>query len=540
MNSEFEPKRGRRKAPHTTSRKELEALHEAIIRTALDGVVLMDEDGLLVDFNPAAETMFGYSKADVIGRPVADIIIPPEHREAHERGLKAYIASGDSRVLGKRLELPALVSTGGRIPVELTIADVTLGGRRKFAAHIRDLRPQKQSEAELREQRNALHQNEKLAAIGSLLAGVAHELNNPLSIISGQALMLREAVEESAVPDRDGLLKRCDKIATAADRCAGIIRSFLAMARQREAERQPTRLEAVITEAIELLSYNLRSSGIAVETEWPGDLPELMLDSAQIYQVLLNLLVNAQQALEGQPTDDRRIAVHIEHTESSRLVLSVTDNGPGVPEKIRSRIFDPFFTTKAQGSGTGVGLAVSRGIIESHGGTMEITTAPGGGARFLIHLPVEATRATPAATVNIPMTPFLPKGVSKRVLVVDDEIEIAELLAEMAQRQGYQTLVSHSGNEARVKVEAERGHIDAILCDIRMPSGDGPSFYDWLQAHYPVLAKRIGFITGDTMGPAAGRFLKRSGCPMLEKPFTQKEIGLFLAGLSGESIVVRH
>lgn len=510
-----------------------EAFHEAIIRTALDGVVLMDDHGLVVDFNPAAETIFGYARDDVVGRSVAEIIIPPEHRAAHDAGLKSYLTSGDSRVLGKRLELPALIASGARIPIELTIADVTLEGRRMFAAHIRDLRAAKKSEAEIREQRNALHQKEKLAALGSLLAGVAHELNNPLSIVAGQVLMLREMIEDADGPAQDALLARCDKIATAADRCANIIRSFLAMARQREFERSAARIEAIVTEAIELLSYNLDSSGIAIETAWPDDLPELIVDAGQIHQVLLNLLVNAQQALEEHGGEERRIGVRIERDAAEpMLIVSVTDNGPGVPEKIKSRIFDPFFTTKAQGVGTGVGLAVSRGIVESHGGNMAVDAAPGGGAAFTIRLPIGGVAGKKASRpITAPIASIVPLVAARRVLVVDDEIEIAELLAEMAERLGYETLVSHSGNEAREKVDAEKGEIDAILCDIRMPSGDGPSFYEWLQGHHPALTGRIGFITGDTMGPAAGRFLQRSGCPMLEKPFTSKDIGMFLARL---------
>jgi len=510
-----------------------EAYHAAVVRSALDGVVVIDGDGLVVDFNPAAETIFGYRREDVIGRSIAGLIIPEGHRAAHERGMKAYLATGAARVLGKRLELPAMLSSGEEIPIELTITDVTLGGRRLFAAHLRDLRAAKRAEAEIREQRNALYQKEKLAALGSLLAGVAHELNNPLSIITGQTMMLRETMEDRSVADWDRMIGRCDRVATAADRCARIVRSFLAMARQREAERAPTNLRKIVEEAIELLAYNLRSSGITVERREPEEMPDLLLDASQIHQVVLNLLVNAQQALEQARNVDRRITVGIDvDRDGGSVALTVDDNGPGVPEAIRSRIFDPFFTTKPQGVGTGIGLAVSRGLVEAHGGSLSLGTAPGGGARFTIRLPYEPLLdvAEPAKGPENPAAPEQEKA--KHVLIVDDDVAIAELLDEVARRLGFSTTVVHSGDAAKARVIANAGRFDAILCDIRMPQGDGPAFFDWLQAEFPPLARRIGFVTGDTLGPLAGRFLARSGCPMLEKPFALDDVRFFLADLT--------
>ncbi|WP_313530769.1 ATP-binding protein [Shinella sp.] len=400
--------------------------------------------------------------------------------------------------------------TGELIPIELTITHVTRGGRRLFAAHIRDQRAARRAEAEIREQRSALHQKEKLAALGSLLAGVAHELNNPLSIITGQALMMREAMEERAVADWNGLVRRCERISTAADRCARIVRSFLDMARQREAERTPTRLETVANEEVELLGYTMGAAGITIERRWTEDLPVLSLDSSQIHQVVLNLLVNAQQALEQAGGADRRITVGIEADRVAGTVsLTIDDNGPGVPEAIRSRIFDPFFTTKPQGAGTGIGLAVSKGLVEAHGSSLTLGDAPGGGARFIIRLPYETAQANEAETVRPVAKADQPAP--RHLLVVDDDVAIAELLAEIAGRDG---------------------RFDAILCDIRMPSGDGPGLYDWLCEHHPALAGRIGFVTGDTLGPLAGRFLARSGCPMIEKPFTPGDVAAFLDDLT--------
>ena len=344
--------------------------------------------------------------------------------------------------------------------------------------------------------------------------------------------MMREAMEERAVADWNGLVRRCDRISTAAERCARIVRSFLDMARQRETERTPTRLETVVEEAVELLGYTMGAAGITVERRWADTLPVLFLDSSQIHQVVLNLLVNAQQALEQAGGADRKIVVGITVDQKEGMVaLTIDDNGPGVPEAIRSRIFDPFFTTKPQGAGTGIGLAVSKGLVEAHGGSLTLGDAPDGGARFVIRLPNEPVQTGEARAAQ-PATGKPQPAPYRQLLVVDDDVAIAELLAEIAGRLGYAVTVTHGGNEARGKISARDGKFDAILCDIRMPAGDGPGLYDWLCEHHPALSGRSGFVTGDTLGPLAGRFLARSGCPMIEKPFTPADIAAFLDDLT--------
>lgn len=523
-------------AQRTEAQIEAEAYHATIVGAALDAIVVVDETGTVVDFNPAAEQMFGYARREAVGRSIADLIIPPQFRAAHAAGMRRYLAEGSSRVLGQRLELPAMVADGRQIPIELAITDVTRGARRMFAAHMRDLGPAKAAEEEIKRQRNALHQKEKLAALGSLLAGVAHELNNPLSVVTGQTMLLREQVlkEASALPGFQKVLDRCGRIEAAAHRCARIVRSFLDMARQREAERRATNLADVVKEAVELLAYNMRASGVTVTTAVAPGLPLLMLDAGQIHQVLLNLLVNAHQALE-ELDGERRITIAVAADEARRLIsIAVSDNGPGIPEGIRSRIFDPFFTTKPQGAGTGIGLSVSRGLIEAHGGTLDLAEAPGGGACFTVHLPLEV--AVPLAPVEDTTTSGAAASSLGTVLIVDDEPDIAALLAEIAEDAGYRSVVVHSGLEAQTRLSAGlpgEGQPTAVLCDLRMPDGDGPGFYNWLQAHRPELTSRIGFISGDTLGPSAGRFLARSGCPLLEKPFTPMDVRAFLRDLTG-------
>ncbi|WP_428424130.1 PAS domain S-box protein [Pararhizobium sp.] len=508
-----------------------DAYHAVIVDNALDAIVVIDEMGAVVDFNPAAVSIFGYSRDEAMGQQISELIIPISLRSAHNRGIASYIDSGTTRILGRRLELEAVRSTGELIPVELTITEVKLGAKRLFAAHLRDLSTARQAQAEIERQRDALHQNDKLAALGSLLAGVAHELNNPLSIVIGQAMMLREKSLDT--PMAEELAQRSVKIEIAANRCARIVRSFLDMARQRKHQRDIVVIPELIHNGLELLSYNLKSSGVVVETDFPDDLPPLWIDGDQIHQVIVNLVVNAYQALEEKTDGQRRIRIAAEHVpEAQTIVLRISDNGTGIPSSIRSRIFDPYFTTKPQGSGTGIGLAVSRGLIESHGGTLELDPAQGpGGAHLIVRLPIvvpdgDSHLRTPLKAENSP------GGIEQSILIIDDEVEIADLLADIVRKIGFRAVVAYSGQAAKICLKQAGLSIDAILCDIRMPDGDGPSFFDWLGKTHPALAGRIGFITGDTLGPAAGRFLARSGCPVIEKPFTPGDIKRILAALT--------
>ncbi len=511
-----------------------EALWAAVVASALDCIVIIDEAGCVIEFNPAAETVFGYVRADVIGRPIVDVIVPPALRDAHQKGFTRYLSSGVATVLGRRVEIEGMRSDGSIFPVELAITEVRLPGRRLFTAHLRDLTEAHRSRAEIERQREALHQSEKLAALGSLLAGVAHELNNPLSIVTGQALMLREAASGAAGRPVDvrEFAERSAKIEAAAERCARIVKTFLAMARQRKTERHDIAVSALIDGVLDLLTYGLRTAGIEVVVDLAPGLPAIHVDADQIQQVLMNLVVNGKQALE-EVQGPRRIAIRVRvDAARSQMTFEFSDSGPGVPADIRGRIFDPFFTTKPQGVGTGIGLAVSRGLVEAHGGTLTLAEPDGGGATFVMRLPLEAGAQLEAKAAPVTAEAAATSATSRRALVIDDEVEIAGLLAEILQRQGFACDAASSGNDAKSRIGQSGTNYDLILCDIRMPDGDGPSLFAWLEAEHPQLASRIAFVTGDTLGPAAGRFLARTGCPVIEKPFTpadiQRVVGLLL------------
>jgi nitrogen-specific signal transduction histidine kinase/ActR/RegA family two-component response regulator len=393
----------------------------------------------------------------------------------------------------------------------LTITSTRVGGRQLFTAHIRDLTQQKDAAREITRQRERLYQSEKMSALGSLLAGVAHELNNPLSIVVGQALMLEE--------DGSGdLAQRAARIRTAAERCGRIVKSFLAMARQRSPEKKAVDLNQIVRSALDLVGYGIRSAGIKVTADLAGDLPNFSADPDQLAQLITNLVLNAQQALKDAP-QPRRLRIRTRYKpEQSQLRLVISDNGPGIPRDLRSRVFEPFFTTKPVGSGTGIGLSICHAIVSEHGGSIEVDGTPGGGAMFTIRLPVVAVSA-PRLPAQIERVPEIAR---RRALVIDDERDIAETIAEMLTREGFAVEIATSGEEALS--ELRRRSYDLLLSDVRMPELDGPALLRRLQNEWPVLAERLIFVTGDTLGLGAGSVLDQLGRPVIEKPITPDEI----------------
>jgi two-component system NtrC family sensor kinase len=376
-----------------------------------------------------------------------------------------------------------------------------------------EMAERQQAEAQLRQQQEILFQHEKLAAMGSLLASVAHELQNPLSIVMVQAELLWEEIQQGPMAEQTQVITQ------SAERCARIVRNFLTLARQHPPERQWVDLNHVVQEAVELLIYALRVDTIEVALQLAPDLPVCAADPHQLHQVVINLVTNAHQALREVPHPRRLTFTTCTDAARTHVVLEVADTGPGMRPEIQDRIFEPFFTTKPPGVGTGLGLPLCRGIVEGHEGTLHVQSQPGQGTVFRIELPVgDELRAEPAAPAVLAPAP----AQAQAMLVVDDEPEIASALAHLLRRSGYAVDTAANGRVALDKLQ-ERSY-DLILCDLRMPELDGPGLYRELEACYPQLRRRVIFLTGDTLSSEAREFLETAGVARLSKPFRAAEV----------------
>ena len=506
--------------------QESEALKSAIVDHALAALISTDEEGRIVEFNPSAEAMFERKRADVLGKAVSDLVMPERFKAMHEAGLKRIQNGEAPRVLGRRMQLHALRADGAEFPIEMVLWRTNVGGTAFYTASLVDVTEAHDAAREIERQREALRQSEKLSAMGSLLAGVAHELNNPLAIVMGRASLLEDKCDE--VP---ALKADARRIREAAERCGRIVRTFLNMARSRPSQRTAVSLNEMVRAAADMLQYGYRTHGIDLEMALADELPPVKADADQIGQIVLNLLVNAQQALAGAD-GARRVQVQTgletrRGGREPRVWLRVADNGAGVSAALRPHVFEPFFTTKPEGTGTGLGLAVSRSLARDHGGELALEPESARrGASFRLSLPISGVAEPDTVPAHLP-----DHGVplQARVLVVDDEPELAALMRDMLEGAGYDVATAESGAVALELLSEAR--FDAIVSDLRMPDMDGAGLWREVSARHPLLARSMLFVTGDTLSPDAREFLRSSRCSSLDKPFAKADLLAKVAAL---------
>ncbi len=463
-------------------------------------------DGEILYASPGAGSLLGAASRELLGRKLSLF-----WTDANERGeTMSAIASGSE--VNMR-EIAIFRADGAALSAALSARRINYQDETAAAIGLYDLTERKRAEEQISRQQEALQQSEKMAALGGLLAGVAHELNNPLSVVMGQSTLL---VEGEGTPK---IKSRAEKIFKAADRCSRIVKSFLAMARRKPPELRAVDLNAVVAASLELLGYHFRNGNVAVSLDMQHDLPNVRGDADHLTQVFTNLALNAVQAMQDW-TGARKLTIRTDDSSDNKneVVVLVSDTGPGIPPELRSRVFEPFFTTRGSGGGTGVGLALCLGIIETHGGKISIEETAGGGATFRIVLPTMAaaiSKTVPSPASGKADGADLPSGL--RLLLVDDEVELAQTLADLLEPEGHKITMAANGAVALEKLR--QGEYDAIISDLRMPMMDGPTLYDELAKEFPRYLKRIAYVTGDTLSPRVNEFLSRVSVPVVEKPY---------------------
>ena len=456
--------------------------------------------------NPHLKLILGYAPE----APEREVIPFAPGRFVDEAARTAFLARllNEGSVTDYLLRLRRL--DGDPVWVEVTArADATVpSASAHVEALIRNVSERRKLDDQSRDLYQQLLQAEKMAALGQTISGVAHELNNPLATILSWA----ERLSERSVDDTSR--RGVGVILGEAERAARIVRNLLTFARKRQSTRTLIDLNQVVRETIALRAYGQHITNIDVVTALASGLPPVFADAHQIQQVLLNLVINAEQAMLAAHGRGSLVLRTWHDAERDTVVLQVSDDGPGVPVDVKHKIFDPFFTTKETGQGTGLGLTVAYAIVQEHGGNIRVDSPDAGGASFTVELPVSIESAPRAPRKTSPPSESV-AGAS--VLLVEDEQALATAVGEALVDAGLKVDHASDGEEALARVR--RNNYDVVICDLKMPRVDGISLYRAIAAGTPALARRVIFVTGDVAGADAERFLEETGCRWLAKPF---------------------
>lgn len=624
-----------------TDVRRLAATSSAILDSAVDSVVTIDSDGIIVEFNPAAEQTFGYSRGEALGRRMAELIIPQRLREDHFNGLAHYLVTGEGPIVGQRVELAAMRRDGSELPVELTVTLVDIPGPPLFTGYLRDLTEQVRAREELasserrlqvildnspaliqmkdldgrylfvnsaglramgrtldevlghtdaelfptelarsyreddlealraavphqrelsvpqpdgqerivlaakfplidadgvaygtagiatditdskrveRERRflqERLDQSQRLESLGQLAGGVAHDFNNLLAVILIHAKFVADQTQGQVRDD-------VEQIRIAAERAAGLTRQLLVFGRRDRVDPQPIDLAELIDGVHDVLA---RGIGLHVDlvVDALRDVPRVLADRGQMEQVLLNLAINARDAMPDGGTLTFRIEVDDDDDVGPGLVagqhvhLTVSDTGTGMPPEVVERAFEPFFTTKPPGEGTGLGLATVYGIITEAGGTVELTSTPGAGST--VHIVLPAADGGPDHIVGS-ASEAIPVGHGETILVVDDEPALLAVTVRMLEDNGYDVISASSADEARTRADGEEIHL--LLTDFVMPKINGSQLAEQMRQVRPDL--RVLVISGYSHGLSDSAPLGDDPLRVLRKPFSEREL----------------
>lgn len=486
-----------------------------LFRNAPDIVLTVLQSGRIREANDVVRDVIGLDPVQVVGRELTSLVDPTDANELGSALARAFAGSAERVEVGVTnavTERRHAVALAMRSLPEADPPSVLIIGR---------------DTTQERDMRMRLMESDRLAAVGELVAGVAHEVNNPLSSISAFAqLLLRDQGLSAAQRDSIEVIK------SETLRASQVVRDLLAFARRSEPQRAAIDLNAIVARTIRLRGYELNSAHVSVEQVLAADLPPVLGDSRQLQQVCLNLVTNAVQAMGPQGSGTLRVTTRTEDDGES-VVLEMRDTGPGIPAAARGRIFEPFFTTKGEGEGTGLGLSVSYGIVAAHGGRLELVETSAQGTVFRMTLPV--------APIDAPDGPHRDSGgaavrsplAGMRLLFVDDEPALRSGVEAYGKMRGFSVLTAPDGESALEIVR--RTGVDVVVCDLRMPSMDGVAFHERLRRERPGLATRTVFVTGDVVTSRPTNMRQ----PVLTKPFTFERLEELLASVVRPGPAVR-
>jgi PAS domain S-box-containing protein len=483
-----------------------EARLRATVEAAFDCVIAMDQHGRVIEFNIAAERVFGYARDEVVGGMLSDFILPERFRGAHLRGLAHFNPARGGPMVGRLVETTGLHKNGTEFPVELAISVAEVSDGNIFVGHLRDISARRAAELERSALESQLRQAQKMEAIGQLTGGIAHDFNNILTSVMGYVVLGQERADMLGDPP---LVRQLGQAHLAAQRARDLIAQMLAFARRQKSDPRPLALTPLARQTLRLLRSTLPST-IELDAQWldadeNGEDAWVLADPVQVEQILFNLCINARDAMEGSGRITVRLGRHMAgntwHCASCRqsigtgpwTALSVADTGVGIDASLRDRIFDPFFSTKAPGKGSGMGLAMVHGIVHDYGGHILVEEPPTGGAAFTVLLPPAAPGGG-AASANVPDR----VGVSRlrgRVLLVEDDLTVGDYLREQLDAWGLAVTLARDPVRALEVIADAAQSIDLVLTDLTMPQMTGLELARQAHALRPALPLLL--YTGD-------------------------------------------
>ncbi len=495
---------------------------DVLFRQSNDVMALVDEQGRILDANDRAAEVWQLPRERILGVDFRALRVPEESG----RRWPEVVGERESLVYETRHRR----GDGSTFPVEVSVRAVSLDGRRYYQCTLRDITLRKLQEAETRQLESRLLLADRLAALGTLSAGVAHEINNPLAYVISNLGYARRTLARLPEPPVGPMGELGPALAEAAEGCERIrliVRDLKTFTHAADEPRGPVDLHAVLRSALNLAGSDLRHRARVEKDLAPA--PRVDASEARLGQVFLNLLVNATQALSPGASERNVVRVATRTDPEGRAVVEVSDNGPGIPPENLGRVFDPFFTTKGPGEGTGLGLSICHGIVRELGGAIDVESEPGKGALFRVVLPPSRARA-PAPR---PEAPASGSARPLRILVVDDEPRLADSYQRLLQPE-YEVTTSTSGRAA-LELLRSGARFDAVLCDLMMPEMTGMELHAAVSATAPPMAARMIFVTGGAFTEGARAFLDGVPNPRIEKPFRREALERLLAEVVGGS-----